>query len=54
MHGYGNILETASFISDRDDYASPGLLGPEILCARAKTFFRIQNKIKKIFSDVFK
>ena len=28
MHGYGKILEKAYFILDRDDYASPGLLGP--------------------------
>ena len=49
MHGYGKILEKAYFILDRDDYASPGFKAPEILRARPKTFFRIQNKIEKIF-----
>ena len=53
MHGYGKILEKAYFILDRDDYASPGLLGPRIFRARPKTFFQIQNKIQKNFFCCF-
>ena len=43
MHGYGKILEKAYFISDRDDYALPGLLGH-------RNFMR---KSKNIFSNFF-
>ena len=55
MHGYEKILENTYFISDRDDYASPGLLGPRnfFIAQEQNQFFRIQNKIKNFFSDVF-
>ena len=54
MHGYGKILEKAYFISDRDDYASPGLLGPRNFIRKSKNIF-FEFKIKlKFFSEVFK
>ena len=52
MHGYGKILEKAYFISDRDDYALPGLLGPRNFMRRS-IFFEFKIKLK-FFSDVFK
>ena len=55
MHGYGKILEKAYFISDREDYASPGLLGPRNFMRKSKNiFFEFKIKLKKFFSDVFK
>ena len=39
MHGYGKILEKAYFISDRDDYALLGLLGPRNFMRKGKNVF---------------
>ena len=53
MHGYEKILEKAYFTSDRDDYASPGLLGPRNFIPKSKTsFFEFKIKLK-IFFQMF-
>ena len=54
MHVYEKILEKAYFISDRDDYASPGLLGPRNFMRKSKIIFSNFLKIKlKIFFLMF-
>ena len=51
MHGLRKDLKKAYFISKRDDYASPGLLGPRNFMRKSKKHFfeLLKNKIKIFF-----